>query len=734
MPKVKQTSRAILFEEYDKDQLNLATIIGNASEENLFTDKLDEDIDKLTVKSFREFLAKFMPKVYEMCQNIDGRPVFSYTINPMDIQGRQYVEKKISEHAYYEMLDTMYRTKGSSGDSNLKFDDRTILELLSPKRDVEAAYDLRNRLQLNWDKFYEAKDKGESTQEYKTKITECRKQIMEQYTGSQSNLIPIYLEDLNTKIKQLEEGKKVAQKAENDGVKAIGNGAFGVLAIASNGRLEVKELPACTEDTQAASSATKRDTGKEIAETIRKDYDKLNTAEPNAFVKDLVVSAYAPMALSTGSSNLALAEVEQKIQEYKEQRDILEYTFSQSKQSFIDALSQIVQRLLGVKIFFDHATTNGGDNGELTDKLIVANCKITKLLATGVADKFKAFMIHRGKGQTDERIWFAVVPDVAELQRAPQNSEDTSDDGPAEEIIVGDEQKNLASQQTVDMGRVKDMLKIMEEAKIVTVFNRGAYAENTFSGLTVKEVRSRKEEFKNDNFGHAVYAYPNFTLTRERHYKPFEEYSNRELILPGISIGAAYVAAGLLVASQQISFLDKCKLNPITENDCVGVDLEQGEVKQKVLTKFNRENSLRWNDDLRKIISDDMFGFVFCSDDVSGSNGELLKNTYILFARSLRKNQHNKYSPIYQTLIEDYVGVCIKRAGNKYSEVQQLFIKGDVDQWKKQNEIGKYKKRVNLVLREEEDIEINTETMKVHIKFNNDDTIVEGFDIVSDSK
>ena len=65
-----QTHKTIIFEEFNVAKSeNLFTIISNTS-----SGKISEELEALTVYSFRNFMEKnFFPKVYEVCQSVDGK-------------------------------------------------------------------------------------------------------------------------------------------------------------------------------------------------------------------------------------------------------------------------------------------------------------------------------------------------------------------------------------------------------------------------------------------------------------------------------------------------------------------------------------------------------------------------------------------------------------------------------------------------------------------------------------
>ena len=59
-------------------------------------------------------------------------------------------------------------------------------------------------------------------------------------------------------------------------------------------------------------------------------------------------------------------------------------------------MSKIIESLLGVKVFFDHATADGGEYGEVPAGVIIANCKVSHLLQ--IKDKFKKYIDILGRG------------------------------------------------------------------------------------------------------------------------------------------------------------------------------------------------------------------------------------------------------------------------------------------------------------------------------------------------
>ena len=189
-----QTHKTIIFEEFNDSQPNLFTIINNESPR----DRLSVKLEELTVHSFSEFMSKFSPKVYEVWgKNSDtGDIEFFYTTDPAKFAGYPFSTIEISEHAYYKMLKQLYASKGASGQSNLKFDDSEILEMLTPKKELSAVRNLRESFEYNLKTFEEAKARGDRGEmnAAKARLTDCRRKISEYATSSVGKLLPILID------------------------------------------------------------------------------------------------------------------------------------------------------------------------------------------------------------------------------------------------------------------------------------------------------------------------------------------------------------------------------------------------------------------------------------------------------------------------------------------------------------------------------------------------------------
>lgn len=720
--KIKQTSRAILFEEFDVEKKSLYDLL---SMEDPLSDDFEEDIQtKLVVNNFEDFIKKFAPKVYEICTSIDGKPKFEYTTDVNLAKKYNGIAQDITEHVYYRMLEQLYIEKGSSGQSNLKFDDKDILEMLTPTQEVEDAKDIRKKLQLTLEKYNELKSKNENANEYAQQFIECRKKIQEKYSQSQMSLLPLAIEDMKTKIEYLDKNLNTQSSIEDNNSVLT---TVGQLTFNNSGTLVVKEITVNNDEqgTEGENITSQNNINNKIRDVLALDYDSSNKKD-NEFIKSIVLSSYAPININT-NENKTLAEIKEEKNKCLALKNSYEEVYCQAKNAFINEMTTIIEKLLDVKVFFDHATVDGN---KLENGILITNCKASKLIKGDIKDKFEKFIKDRGLTQIRNKIWFAILPAIEEKDKIVVESNKDIDPldamGPLD--VQKDDETDI-SDKYLSFSAAKTVLELLDKSKIMTIFSFKGNKNNGFAALNANYITNKKEELNGINYEHAVYAYPNFTLTRER----IVILDNKEIKVPGVYIDAAYPAAGLLIGSQQIKYLEKRgfkgKLNP--NNVCVHVDLEEDRIRKNLLTKFNREVTLRWSQDLKTEINRDKFGFVFCSDEVYIDDMPM-KNAYVYFARTMKKSSRGIYRPIYRVLTEDFIRQYLKSNSAIKESTMTKFENVECNEWQVEGKKNNSKDYVNLILRPDEKVEYDRENKKLKITFNDDEAILEDIDIDSE--
>ena len=708
----ENTHRAILFEEFDRSKPNLyETILAHNDAKHPAGEKEYRVMqEQLTVHTFDEFLQKFAPRIYEKYEPTPDGVGVNVTYSTEYSDGA--VEVDIVHHSYYKMLLNLYRSKEKSNQSNAEFNYEELFELLKPKQAVEDVRSLRMRLENAHNKYYECLEKGESTDEAKRNINKCRRQVRDQYTKSKIDLLPIAIADLDKKIELAERIRPVIEGDGSD-QRALPPAGY-QLSFRNDGTLEVEAVvpvePVYTAEVVEELPVKRLPVGgrKLLSDIIAHDYDK--SGHQNDFVRDLVISTYAPKP-AEWRSNMPLMDKG----EMQDLKTSYERTFHNAKANFVQTMTETVEKLLGVQTFFDHATTNG----ELGDGLIVANCSVDRLMRE-CKDVFTQFMKRVGHDTVSKRIWFAIVPRVSE------SSDDAEQD--MDDIFMEDEKEwgfdesptaTASSSASISMNNLRQLLSIMDEARIMTIFSFQPKPENNFL-MTPQYVEKKRETLGELNNRHAVFAYPNFTLTRERHINLFEDDASERLTIPGVYIDAAYVAGGLLVGSQQPNYLEQRGLRVHRNLPCVRIDFEKSDVRKKLVTKFNKEADLGVNEELRHAINVDRMGFVFSGDEMGD-----LQNTSVYIANTLYKAPGSElYRPIYVTLLENYVRPVYRRVADT-----KMFIDETVTSWKSCAESKEHQNDVNLLLFGDENITYDKAKQELKIKLSAMEVVVDNIDI-----
>lgn len=726
--RIKQTSKLLLIEEFCTSESvpDLYTLLRNedVTQKEEFFNLIEQ---KLEVSSYEEFVKKFMPSVWEWMEPSDD-PIrkinFCYSLEkPMNIP--QAHEMKLSSNEFYNMVMDLYTRKGTSGDSNLEFDYSKVAELLSPKKVMENAKQLRKDLYYNYNKMLELGEGSAKSERNKCikKIKEIRKEIVSQYKDSFTGTIKLALADTESKLALLSE-----QQVKKDGV---------VVEEKSNLRLPPYKAQfdekgdielILIEDNQNQNENKKQASSvNQLAVWIGNDFDNSST-DNNSYIRSLVVSNYGGDATNI---------VEPNRDELIQKRNQYTAIYKASQEQFIRAISSAVEKILNVKVFFEHASNQGK---QLPAPVIVTNCKAHKFIEDEVVKKNFSWFINETKYEIDDRrIWFALIPaigdsdfvdevddgDIEDLDNLDFNDEDVEDN-----VI-----KTHDGDVLVSADALKSILEILKEGKITTFFNYRANENTGFARLNANILEKYRKKLESINGNpYAVFCYPNFTVLPKKETAieigktNYNNYEMTEYIdIPGIYVDASYVAAGLVVGSQNPSYLEKKGYKVDLNMPCVRFDLEEGENRYIMLTKMNREGKSTWASEVEENIGADKFGFCFCSNTKYYKN-ESVKNTYVYVARNMHKDKAGNYDPIYTRLMMDFVMQYLQTettsigGGNKFkTSTINNFIGDTVGAWKREAEGLNMK--ANSLLRENEDVIFENDTLKM--KFKNTEAEIE---------
>lgn len=716
---IKQTSKAILFEKFTSSE----------SDYNLYDFLKNEDVrekseffkiieDNLEVRSFEEFAEKFMPSVWEWTETYDdpNMPVnFRFSLEKPDGVPNA-TEMKLNKNEFYSMVMNLYEKKGSSGESTLEFDYSKVAELLSPDKVLERAKQLRKDLEYNYSKMISLENGSKQERnKYARQVISIREEIVSQYKDSFTGVVKLALADTQQKLSLLSDDNS------NKETVTVSNGIQKqpcLVGFADDGSLDVRLIEVQDNNANVGQSDNK---SAQILQLIENDYDKYSS-NGGGFVKNIITATYCNTQLGVLPSR----------EELIQKRDMYAMLYKNSQEQFIRAISSAVEKILNVKAFFEQATISG--NKKLPASLIVSNCSVEKLLSEEVKGDLEFFLKEASREPDMGKIWFAIVPAIGDADFVDNLDEDISLDD-----LFTNNNESVSNVKTSDgdeltsLAALKVMLGILKNAQIMTFFNFRANEKTGFEKLNadiLEKYREKLEPIKGNHY--AVFAYPNFTVLPKKETcieickssdADGKEKSER-IDIPGIYIDASYIAAGLVVASQNPDYLaDKFSRSKVRDGyPCVRFDFERKDNRFIMLTKMNREGKVIWSSEVEDNISKDKFGFCFCGN-TKYYNQSRVNNTYVFTARNMNKENDGQYEPLYKCLTMDFVKQYLRvkfssASGNRIntSDVEK-FIKEDVGQWKREAEEDCENNILRSVGDESENIEIDNESGKLKITF-----------------
>ena len=639
METITQTNRTILFAEINPERLNLLTLIGDVRGRNsLDDDKMKEINEVLVVKSFEEFLEKFSPVVYSWCDASSSAIRYSL-VKPENIPGSCITEIPINEsNDLLNMLITLLDAKGAQGLMNVEFKFSKVLDMISPKKIMEDIRQVRREIQYTYGKYAEL-DEGDPKKLDLGDQLNCQFEKASQNYNNVLAMLPLAIEDIKTRL--------LLGDQESGGTGT--DFKAGLLSMGDDGELKILEMKQ-EESTQLAVVDDKVHTS--LMETFREDYDALNE-DPSDYVRDLVVRTFCP--LSSTMESMVDREVE-----VKNYNHYLEF-YKKSKDDFVKAVKPLLEKILGVKTFFDQYQVK--EKG-MEPQLLITNTALDMTVKASNLPRLLAYLnTSNDKNEFDNTVWFGIVPDV-ELNQAG-----------------GAKLKRLrfAGNQKVErpgMNSMESLASLMNAIypyRITTFFSFAAGEETSFSSIATEGISIFKDRctplMKKDYSEFVVPCIPNATvipkdksglildkkmvIDEEGRVSLSEEKEDlMKMWLEGIYVGAAYEAAGIVAAWQCPEYLKQRFHNTSMEYPGVRFDVEADDNSLLAATSMTKEIS-GFTNAIKNSINHTGFGFVFTSDNAQ-YKGKEIKNIRVYKARNLLSNG-NEFEPIYKTMVLTYI-------------------------------------------------------------------------------
>lgn len=653
---ITQTNRTILFEEMNPEKLDLVTIVGDVKGIDSLSDELLKEINAhLLVASFEEFLNKFSPTVYSFYNAANQKVVYTLR-KPEGIADDLISEIRIDQNNdFLKMLFTLVDTKRSQGVSNVDFKFENLLDMISPKKVMEDIRLVRKEIHYLYSQ-YDRLDDGDPK---KLDLGDKLNRMFEDASANYNNvmaMLPLAIEDIKTRL-LLGSGQE-----ENQSEAVL----VGKLMIGNDGELKIIEAPK-SDSTELL--VLNEDTDGGLAKEFERDYEAL-TDTPSPYIKDLVVRTFSPLPAVHNE-----IDVETEVQNYN---TYLEF-YKQAKDDFVKTVKPLVEKMLGVKMFFDQYETK---NRGMQPKLLITNCKLDLMVKSNNIPRLETFLnTVNAKNDFSETLWFGIVPSV-DMQSAGRVSM-------RRERFRGNEQ--AVKQDSNTMESLSMLLQIVKDYKIQLFFSFENGEDTTFSSVATSGIDKYIDKcsmlMRKEYSEFAIPCLPNFTVipkdksgvvidsrmlqTEDGIQLSKEKEDVLKLWIEGVYIGAAYVAAGLVAAYQCPDYL-KDKFKSVSKNyPGVRFDIEAGDHGLRAGTTMAKEIS-GFTNNIKDAINRKNFGFIFSSENAQLGDRDIKRIT-VYKARSLAAVEDG-FDSIYKTLVSTYIERILRFQSGDFKHDNIIFF------------------------------------------------------------
>ena len=637
MPAIEQTNRTIDFQSYNPEKDDLLTLIGEVKNmDSLNDDKINEINKKLLVSSFDEFMTKFAPTVYSFF-NANTQTV-GYTLKrPEGIPEDSITEIPLTmDNDFIKMVTTMLDARRASGQRNADFNFENITNMISPEKVMDDIRQVRKEIHYLYDQYHALEEGDPKQLDIGDSLNE-RFEMASQNYNNVMTMLPLAIEDIKTRLllgATDEEGKASEMVA-------------GMLTIGDKGELKIIEAPK-TESTDLMMLS--ENTEGALSTYFAEDYEAVAEA-PTDYVKDLVVRTFAPLPVVSTEINYEL--------EVSNYNSYLEF-YKKSKDDFIKVVKPLVEKIIGVKLFFDQYQTK---SRAMPPKLLVTNTKLEMFTKSVNLPRLEKYLnTVNNKNDFTNTIWFGICSNV-----------ELNTDGEMKirrQRFKGNDKMERNVENTIESLGI--LLNTLKDYEIQLLFNFETSEETTFDSLATKGVAPYIERcrplMKQPFSPYAIPCYPNFTIIPknksgvllDRKMVQVEDgvaLSNEKedfmrLWLEGVYVGAAYVAAGIMAAWQCPGYLKNHFKNTHKEYPGTRFDIEAKDHTLRVLTTMSKEIS-GFTNNVKDEINRLNFGFVFASENAT-FDGLDISNISVYKARSLAEGS-NGFEETYKTLVSTYI-------------------------------------------------------------------------------
>lgn len=711
---IKQTNRTMLFEEVNPEKLDLLTMIGDVKGVDSLTDeKIKEINEHLLCKSFDEFLEKFDPVVYSF-YNANNQKVMYVLKKPENIPDEMLTEIHLNLHNdFFKMLCTLIDTKRSQGLLNVDFKFEKITDMISPKKVMDDIRQIRKELKYVYSGYVQL----EEGDPHKLDVADQLNVMFEEASVNYNNvmaMLPLAIEDIKTRL----------LLGTGDSNKDNTPLALGVLTMGEDGELKILEAPK-VESTALANIDDNINTG--LMEAIREDYHAINENPDNGYVESLVVRTFCPLP----STMVTDVDIEKEVANYN---SYLEF-YKEAKDDFIKVVKPLIEKLLGVKEFFDQYPPRVKG---MRPTLLVTNSSNEMFAKTSNIPRLITYLnTVNAKNDFTNTVWFAIFPSISLDQNSKMKIR--------RERFKGNEVKENTNVNSMES--LTRMLDVMKDYRVQCFFSYETGDKTTFNSMATEGIDKYVEKCAQlvdkaySEF--AIPCIPNFTVVpkdksgvildkkmmlSEDNTAALSDAKEdiMKLWIDGVYIGAAYVAAGLAATWQCPEYIKTTyKRNVDSELPGVRFDIEAGENALRVRTTLAKEIT-GFTNTVKDEINRKNFGFVFSSENAV-IDGLPITTIMVYKARNLMFNGQ-VYEPIYRTQVTTYIQRMLRHDTGDFKE--DSIIKFFSNNPNSQKSIWLSKREaVNAVIAQGDDINYSIEEEEgicvLDITFNGDNRNLE---------
>lgn len=653
MEVITQTNRTMLFEEINPEKLNFLTLIGDTKGlESLDDAKVKEIHNELLVSSFDEFLDKFEPVVYSFF-NAATQSV-AYTLEKPENIPEEYISEipLNRQNDFLNMLFTVMDSKRSQGIINVDFKFEKILDMISPKKIMRDIKQVRKEIHYLYGEYEKLDDGDPKKLDIGDKLNYKFEEASQNYNNVMA-MLPLAIEDIKTRL----------LLTQSSGQKSESTLQLGMLSMGENGELKVLELPKKEKNELMAITATETNTG--LVEAFRDDYDAINE-EPSEYVKNLVVRTFCPMTAVVNTD----VDVEQEVTNYN---TYLEF-YKNAKDDFIKTVKPLVEKILGVKVFFEQYNTK--EKG-MRPSLLVTNVKLDMLVSSMNVERLKTYLnTVNTKNDYNNTVWLGIVPDI-ELEASTGRKS-------MRQRFKGNTTTERPEGNTMES--LTNLMDVVKDYKIQMFYNFQTGEDTTFNYVATAGVEKFIDKSmplaKKDYSEFISCCLPNFTIVPKE--KSEVVLDNRmqltddgdvelskaredimKLWIEGVYVGAAYAAAGIVAAYQCPDYLREMYSNVSPKYPGVRYDIEASDHSLRTVTTLGKEIT-GFTNTIKNVINSKGFGFVFASES-SQLQGKEIKNLTVYKARTMAVVD-DVYDSIYKTMVSTYVERMLRYMTNDFKQ------------------------------------------------------------------